>query len=96
MLNIDVDYQPSFQQIAFVDRDTGGCVELRLSHSYREGERFYRKINQRRVSERVRRSPPTTDAGSSDEKRERDPKDLARVSSFNVIAFRTGESGSPQ
>jgi len=32
MLVIGVDYHPSFQQIAFLDQETGECGELRLNH----------------------------------------------------------------
>jgi hypothetical protein len=30
---IGVDYHPSFQQIAFLDQETGECGERRLNHS---------------------------------------------------------------
>jgi len=39
-----VDYDPSVQQIAFVNTDTGECGERRLSHSDREAEKFYREL----------------------------------------------------
>ena len=41
MLIIGVDYHPSFQQIAFVDTDTGELEEHRLQHC-EEAEKFYR------------------------------------------------------
>ena len=50
---IGVDYHPSFQQIAFVDQETGECGERRLNHSDGEAERFYRELQQRGVSVRV-------------------------------------------
>jgi hypothetical protein len=37
MYIIGVDYHPSFQQIAFLDQETGECGERRLDHS--DGER---------------------------------------------------------
>jgi transposase len=41
MIIIGCDYHPGFQQIAFVDTETGDCGEQRLAHS--EGaEKFYR------------------------------------------------------
>ena len=53
MLIIGVDYHPSFQQIAFMDRATGECGERRLNHSDGEAERFYRALKQRGISVRV-------------------------------------------
>jgi transposase len=43
MMFIGCDYHPGFQQIAFVDTETGDCGEQRLEHS--EGaEKFYRYL----------------------------------------------------
>ena len=53
MLIIGVDYHPSFQQIAFLDQETGECGERRLNHSDGEAEKFYRDLKQRGVSVRV-------------------------------------------
>src|SRR5271163_242751 len=53
MLLIGVDYHPSFQQVAFSDRETGECDELRLNHSDGEAERFYRDLKSRGISVRV-------------------------------------------
>ena len=53
MYLIGVDYHPSFQQIAFLDQETGECGERRLNHSDGEAERFYRALQQRGVSVRV-------------------------------------------
>jgi hypothetical protein len=53
MLIISVDYHPSFQQIAFMDQETGEYDERRLNHSDGEAERFYRELKQREVSVRV-------------------------------------------
>jgi len=53
MLIIGIDYHPSFQQIAFMDLETGEYDERRLNHSDGEAERFYRELKQRRVSVRV-------------------------------------------
>jgi len=53
MIIIGVDYHPSFQQIAFLDQETGECGERRLNHSEGEAERFYRELKQRGVSVRV-------------------------------------------
>ena len=53
MLLIGVDYHPSFQQVAFLNQDTGECGELRLNHSDGEAERFYRDLQQRGISVRV-------------------------------------------
>jgi transposase len=54
MLIVGVDYHLSFQQIAFFDQETGECGERRLNHSDGETERFYRELQQRGVSVRVR------------------------------------------
>src|SRR6202171_6067154 len=53
MIIIGVDYHPSFQQIAFLDQETGECGERRLTHSDGEAERFYRELKQRGISVRV-------------------------------------------
>jgi transposase len=43
MIIIGADYHPGFQQIAFVDSDSGELQERRLEHS-EEAERFYRDL----------------------------------------------------
>src|SRR6478735_5677855 len=43
MLIIGCDYHPSFQQIAFVDTDTGELQERRLEHR-EEAEKFFREL----------------------------------------------------
>jgi transposase len=53
MIIIGVDYHPSFQQIAFMEEETGECGERRLNHSDGEAERFYRELKQRGISVRV-------------------------------------------
>jgi transposase len=53
MIIIGVDYHPSFQQIAFLDQETGECGERELNHSDGEAEKFYRELQQRGVSVRV-------------------------------------------
>ena len=50
---IGVDYHPSFQQIAFLDQETGECGERRLNHGDGEAERFYRDLKQQGISVRV-------------------------------------------
>ena len=53
MIIIGVDFHPSFQQIAFMDQETGECDERQLNHSDGEAEKFYRELQQRGVSVRV-------------------------------------------
>ena len=53
MYIIGVDYHPSFQQIAFLDQETGECGERRLNHSDGETEKFYRDLQRRGISVRV-------------------------------------------
>jgi len=53
MLIIGVDYHPSFQQIAFVNTDTGECGERRLVHSTGEAEAFYRELQKVNVKVRA-------------------------------------------
>ena len=53
MYIIGVDYHPSFQQIAFLDQETGECGERRLDHSDGEAEKFYRELRQKGLSVRV-------------------------------------------
>ena len=43
MLIIGCDYHPSFQQISFIDTETGDCGERRLKHK-EEAEQFYRDL----------------------------------------------------
>src|SRR4029077_12761367 len=43
MLIIGCDYHPSFQQIAFVDTETGEFQERRLEHR-EAAEKFYREL----------------------------------------------------
>src|ERR1700682_5564399 len=53
MMIIGVDYHPSFQQMAFLDQETGECGERRLNHSDGEAEKYFRDLKQRGVSVRV-------------------------------------------
>jgi transposase len=43
MMIIGADYHPGFQQVAFVDSDTGEFQERRLAHR-EEAEKFYREL----------------------------------------------------
>jgi transposase len=52
MLIIGCDYPPGFQQIAFVDTETGECGERRLTHR-EEAEQFYGKLKEKNLSVRV-------------------------------------------
>ena len=52
MLIIGCDYHPGFQQIAYVDSETGELQERRLKHP-EEAEKFYRDQWEQRVSVRV-------------------------------------------
>jgi transposase len=52
MLIIGCDYHPSFQQIAFVDTDTGEVQERRLEHR-EEAEKFYRDLAAQGMNVRV-------------------------------------------
>jgi hypothetical protein len=52
MLIIGCDYHPSFQQIAFVETETGELGEQRLIHP-EEAERFYGKLKEESVQVRV-------------------------------------------
>jgi transposase len=53
MYIVGVDYHPSFQQIAFLDQETGECGDRRLHHSGGEAEKFYRELRGKGVSVRV-------------------------------------------
>jgi transposase len=53
MMILGVDYHPSFQQVAFLDQDTGEYGELRLNHRGGEAERFYRDLQLRGTHVRV-------------------------------------------
>src|SRR6202158_4133885 len=52
MLIIGLDYHPGFQQIAFVDTDTGELQERRLQHR-EEAEKFYRDLATQEMKVRV-------------------------------------------
>ena len=49
---IGCEYHPGFQQIAFLDTDTGELRERRLAHRD-EAEQFYRDLQQRGLAVRV-------------------------------------------
>jgi transposase len=53
MIIIGLDYHPSFQQIAFVDTETGACGERKLVHGNQEAESFYRELKEKGVKVRV-------------------------------------------
>ena len=52
MIIIGCDYHPGFQQIAFVDSETGELNERRLEHP-EEAEKFYRDLRAQGMSVRV-------------------------------------------
>jgi len=52
MLIIGCDYHPAFQQIAFVDTETGELQERRLQHR-EEAEKFYRNLAAQGIKVRV-------------------------------------------
>jgi len=52
MIIIGCDYHPAFQQIAFVDTDTGELQERRLQHR-EEAEKFYRELAVQGMKARV-------------------------------------------
>ena len=52
MIIIGCDYHPGFQQIAFVDTETGDFQEQRLTHR-EEVEKFYRELSMRGVQVRL-------------------------------------------
>jgi transposase len=52
MMIIGCDYHPAFQQIAFVDTDTGELRERRLQHR-EEAEKFYRNLAAQEMKMRV-------------------------------------------
>jgi transposase len=52
MIIIGADYHPGFQQIAFLDTETGEVQERRLEHP-EEAEKFYRDLGAQGASVRV-------------------------------------------
>jgi transposase len=52
MLIIGCDYHPGFEQIAFVDTETGEMKEQRLDHR-EEAEKFYRDLAAKGIKVRV-------------------------------------------
>ena len=65
MLIIGVDFHPEFQQIAWVDTDTGEFQEQRLQHG-EPAERFYRARRPRGSRCVWAWKPVGTPAGSND------------------------------
>ena len=53
MLIIGCDYHPSFQQIAWVNTESGECGEQQLRHRNGEAEKFCRDLKLRGVQVRV-------------------------------------------
>ncbi len=52
MIIIGCDCHPGFQQIAFVDTETGELQERRLEHR-EEAEKFYRELGTQNIKVRV-------------------------------------------
>jgi transposase len=52
MIIIGADYHPGFQQIAYVDSETGELQERRLQHP-EEAEKFYRELAAQGMKVRV-------------------------------------------
>jgi hypothetical protein len=52
MIIVGCDYHPGFQQIAFIDRETGECEERRLEHR-EAAEKFYRELAAQEAKQRV-------------------------------------------
>ena len=52
MIIIGADYHPGFQQVAYVDTDTGELQERRLGHR-EDAEKFYRDLAAQEVKVRV-------------------------------------------
>jgi len=65
MLIIGLDYHPEFQQIAFVDDETGEFGERQLLHQNGEAEGFYRQLKQRGVKVRIGMEQLGMHAGSN-------------------------------
>ena len=65
MIIIGCDYHPSFQQIAFVDSETGELQERRLQHR-EEAEKFYRELAAEGMKVRVGMEASGHHAGLND------------------------------
>ena len=77
MIIIGCDYHPGFQQIAFVDTETGDCGEQCLEHC--EGaEKFYRDLAAQEKRCAWAWKPARTAGGSNDSWRGEYVLDLAR------------------
>ena len=60
MIIIGADYHPGFQQIAFVDTDTGEFQQRPLQHR-EEAEKFYRELRARGRDVDSRHGPSWTE-----------------------------------
>ena len=65
LIIIGADYHPAFQQIAFVDTETGELQERRLEHP-EAAEKFYRELAAQGKQVRWGWKPVGMRAGSSD------------------------------
>ena len=65
MIIIGIDYHPSFQEIAFMDQETGEYGEQQLNHSDGEAENSTRTEAARSQRTRWGWRPPGIHAGSS-------------------------------
>jgi len=48
MMIIGCDFHPSWQQVAWVDNESGECGERKLVHAAGEAKMFYQQLGRRR------------------------------------------------
>jgi hypothetical protein len=65
MIIVGCDYHPGFQQIAYVDTETGELKERRLRHR-EEAEKFYRDLTAQGAKVRLGMEAKDTHAGLND------------------------------
>jgi hypothetical protein len=80
MIIIGVDFQPEFQQIAWVETDTGELQEQRLQHR-EEAETFYQGLAARAVQVRIGCARDGTISSGLSSVRMRDSPEIAMVCS---------------
>ncbi len=65
MMIIGCDFHPSWQQVSWLNTETGDTGERKLVQVSGDAERFYRELRQREISVRLAWRPLEIHAGSS-------------------------------
>src|SRR6266576_1674160 len=94
MIIIGADYHPGFQQIAYVDSETGELQERRLEHR-EEAEKFYRELAESRSAAAAVASTPDGTGAHPDHEpaASGSPERRSALEEEVVAGSRTGTTG---